>query len=91
MYIRQSDGSVLDWLPDDEGSVLMARTYVPRSRSAPPTSRTSALGLGVDRVELATLRVEDRRGAQEDASNYMSDGRGNVRIMAFSEFDGTIS
>ncbi|MCL6697850.1 S9 family peptidase [Sphingomonas sp. NSE70-1] len=89
MYIRQSDGSVLDWLPDNEGSVLMARTYVPKVEERATNIKDDRLGLGVDRVELATLRSKVVEEPKRTASRYMSDGRGNVRIMAFSDFDGT--
>jgi dipeptidyl aminopeptidase/acylaminoacyl peptidase len=89
MYIRQSDGYVLDWLPDDEGSVLMARTYVPKIEERATNIKDDRLGLGVDRVELATLRSKTVEEPRRTASSYMSDGRGNVRIMSYSEFDGT--
>lgn len=89
MYTRQSDGSVLDWMPDDEGSVLMARTYVPKIEERATNIKDERLGLGVDRVELATLRSKVVEEPRRTASRYMSDGRGNVRVMAFSEFDGT--
>jgi acetyl esterase/lipase len=89
MYTRQSDGSVLDWMPDDEGSVLMARTYVPKIEERATNIKDERLGLGVDRVELATLRSKVVEEPRRTASRYISDGRGNVRIMAFSDFDGT--
>jgi dipeptidyl aminopeptidase/acylaminoacyl peptidase len=89
MYTRQSDGSILDWMPDNEGSVLMARTYVPKVEERATNIKDERLGLGVDRVELATLRSKVVEEPRRTASRYMSDGRGNVRIMAFSEFDGT--
>ncbi len=89
LYIRQSDGSILDWLPDNEGSILMARTYVPKVEERATNIKDERLGLGVDRVELATLRSKVVEEPKRTASRYMSDGRGNVRIMAFSDFDGT--
>lgn len=89
MYTRQSDGYVLDWLPDDDGSVLMARTYVPKIEERATNIKDERLGLGVDRVELATLRSKTVEDPRRTASSYMSDGRGNVRIMSYSEFDGT--
>jgi acetyl esterase/lipase len=89
LYTRQSDGSILDWLPDDEGSVLMSRTYVPKIEERATNIKDERLGLGVDRVELATLRAKTVEDPRRTAALYMSDGRGNVRIMAFSEFDGT--
>jgi dipeptidyl aminopeptidase/acylaminoacyl peptidase len=89
LYVRQSDGSVLDWLPDEEGSVLMQRTYVPKIEERATNIKDDRLGLGVDRVELTTLRSKTVEEPRRLASSYMSDGRGNIRIMSFSEFDGT--
>lgn len=87
MYIRQSDGSLLDWLPDEEGSVLMARTYVPKVEERATNIKDERLGLGVDRVELSTGRSKTVEDPRPQASLYMTDGRGNVRIMAFAESD----
>jgi len=89
MYTRQSDGSILDWMPDNEGSVLMARTYVPKIEERATNIKDERLGLGVDRVELTTLRSKVVEEPRRLASRYMSDGRGNVRIMAYSDLDGT--
>ncbi len=87
MYIRQNDGSVIDWLPDNEGSVLMSRTYVPKVEESATNIKDDRLGLGVDRVDLATGRSKPVEDPRRDASLYMTDGRGNVRIMAYSESD----
>lgn len=88
MYVRQSDGAVLDWLPDAEGSVLMARTYVPKVEERATNIKDERLGLGVDRVDLATVRSKPVEPPNRRASHYLTDGRGNVRIMALVEFDG---
>lgn len=87
MYIRQNDGVVLDWLPDAEGSVLMSRTYVPKVEERATNIKDDRLGLGVDRVELATLRSKTVEEPRRHASHYMTDGRGNVRIMGEAESD----
>jgi dipeptidyl aminopeptidase/acylaminoacyl peptidase len=77
--IRQFDGSVLDWLPGDGKHVLMSRVYVPEERAATRMNRV-ADGLGVDRVDVDTAQVSVVEGADRLASDFMSDGRGNVRI-----------
>ena len=87
MYVRQSDGAVLDWLPDDEGSVLMARTYVPKIEESSTNIKDNREGVGVDKVDLASLRSKTIEQPKRDVSHYMTDGRGNVRIMAYSEMD----
>jgi acetyl esterase/lipase len=87
MYVRQDDGSVLDWLPDQEGSVLMARTYVPKVEEYATNIKDEREGLGVDQVDLATLRSKTVETPRREVSRYMTDGRGNVRIMAMAEMD----
>jgi hypothetical protein len=79
--LRQYDGDILDWLPDTPGSVLMARTYSPEHFRHGSNIRDTREGLGVDRIELATLKDVPVEGARRDASGYLSDGHGNVRIM----------
>ena len=53
---RQFDGEVLDWLPDAEGAVLMARQYVPEEGNIGTRFVRNMDGLGVDRVDSSTLR-----------------------------------
>jgi dipeptidyl aminopeptidase/acylaminoacyl peptidase len=66
-------GSVVDWLPDLEGSVLMSRV------TAPGEGR---VGLGVDRLDTRTLLAISVQEPIGNAVGYLSDQRGNVRIMA---------
>lgn len=54
---RQFDGSILDWLPDQPGSVLMARHYVPEVVTTGSNISDDRAGLGVDRIDLASLKV----------------------------------
>jgi acetyl esterase/lipase len=73
-----SGGSVLDWLPDQDGSVLMAREYRPDTHGH---MGSDAEGLGVDLVDTRTLAISHVIPAHADAFEYLSDGRGTVRIM----------
>lgn len=76
---RQFDGEILDWLPGDSDAVLMAREYVPEQRSDRLVKRT-ADGLGVDKIDVKTLKSEVVESVDKVASSFMSDGRGRVRI-----------
>lgn len=50
-------GSIVDWLPDEDGSVLMARSYLPDDH--PGTHLASqAEGLGVDKIDTRTLAIK---------------------------------
>jgi dipeptidyl aminopeptidase/acylaminoacyl peptidase len=75
------DTAVIDWLPDQDGSVLMSRTYLPNGH---PETRTASeeSGLGVDLVDTRTLAVKHVVPPRPDATEYLSDGRGTVRIVA---------
>lgn len=87
--VRQFDGDILDWGAGDEASVLMARELVPEvGRIGSHISRT-ANGLAVERIDLRTLRTTRVEAANEVASRYITDGRGNVRIMVVPGATGT--
>jgi dipeptidyl aminopeptidase/acylaminoacyl peptidase len=75
------DTAVIDWLPEQDGSVLMSRTYLPNGH---PETRTASeeSGLGVDLVDTRTLAVKHVIPPRPDAVEYLSDGRGTVRIVA---------
>jgi dipeptidyl aminopeptidase/acylaminoacyl peptidase len=75
-------GEVIDWLPDEDGAILMTRNYVPDQHEALGSSER---GLGVDRIDTRTLAI--KRSELPSAINvgYISDGRGTVRILARKE------
>lgn len=78
---RQYDGDILDWMPGNPGSVLMQRTYAGERNRAGSNIRDTREGLGVDRIDLASLRVTPVESATRQADSFMTDGRGTVRIM----------
>ncbi len=77
---RLGDGGVVDWLNGVDGMVLMARSYVPESTTGRMVGRTEE-GLGVDRVDSRTGKVTQVERPGDDATNYISDGLGHIRIM----------
>jgi dipeptidyl aminopeptidase/acylaminoacyl peptidase len=80
--IRQFDGSIVDWLPDQPGSILMARNYVPQYYQGAASGKD---GVGVDRIDLETMKVVPVEPAKDKVSHYYSDGRGHVRVMAMDQ------
>ena len=85
MRVVQDGGSVLDWsVPGEPGKILMTREYVPENRMG-SNLRSDKDGVGVDMVDTVTLarnKVESpRRGAVE----YLTDGRGNIRIVGLQD------
>ena len=84
-YLRQFDAAVLDWRKSLDGSVLMAREYVPEVGKIGSNIVDKKEGLGVDLVDTRTLRSVRIEPPNPVASGYMTDGRGNVRIMRVLE------
>jgi dipeptidyl aminopeptidase/acylaminoacyl peptidase len=80
-------GEIIDFLPGDDNAVLMGREYVPESATGTMMSKDED-GYGVDRVD--TNKVASKRIVKPSklASNYISDGQGNVRIMSLMVQDG---
>ncbi len=86
--VQLSDGEVIDWLPGEEGAVLMARTYLPNDATG--TRIGSAIeGYGVDRVDTMTLAAKSIEGVRSDAEEYISDGHGTIRIMGMTDVAGS--
>ncbi|MGH8137893.1 MAG: alpha/beta hydrolase family protein [Steroidobacteraceae bacterium] len=73
-------GHVIDWLPDENGAVLMTRVYMPDDHTASHIG-SSTEGLGVDWIDTRTLVAKHVEPARLDAFTYITDGRGAVRIV----------
>jgi hypothetical protein len=91
--LRQVDATVLDWGKRTDGKLLMERDYVPEEGKIGTRMVRTRSGLGVDRVDVRTLQADSVEPPKDSAADYMSDGRGNVRIMRFDETssDGTLT
>lgn len=78
----QFGGNVIDLLGDDgrSGAVLMTRDFSRQQTTGTLLSATGA-GLGVERVDTATLARELVERPSERVSEYITDGHGVVRIM----------
>ena len=79
-YVTQSDGDIIDWLPGQEGQVLMERVYVPEVGTTGHLINRTKEGLGVDQIDLDTLKGKNVESPKTNVSTYMSDGRGNIRV-----------
>ena len=83
--IRQFDGSIVDWLPGDNDSVLMSREFIPETGKTESRLVRKGDGLGVVKVNVRTLKADIIERPNKAASFYMSDGLGTVRLMAIPE------
>jgi dienelactone hydrolase len=88
-WLRQFDGQIIDWLPGQDGVVLMSRQYVPQVGRTGTRMVRTATGLGVDRIDVRTLRVSHVEPPSDEAAGYLTDGRGNVRIMVMRDVSDT--
>jgi dipeptidyl aminopeptidase/acylaminoacyl peptidase len=87
--LQLGGGNVLDWLPDEDGAVLMTRTYLPDAHTGSNVG-SSKHGLGVDWIDTRTLAVRTVEQPREDAVEYVSDGRGTIRIVGARSRRGAI-
>ncbi len=79
LYSDFRGGGIIDYSPGDDMSVLMMRAYVPEANVNSLISKTDQ-GMGVDLVNSltgASKRVETPR---TNATEFITDGHGNVRI-----------
>ena len=78
--ITQDGGSPIDWGAGDGGSVLMTRLYVPEENTGTLVAENRD-GLGVELVDTATLARRSVEPPHKGATDYISDGKGNIRVM----------
>lgn len=83
---RQDGGSVIDWLAGDANSLLITRQFVPEYSTGTHLAKQDA-GLGVERVDPASLARRMIETAKRDAAVYITDGRGHVRVMGMAPSD----
>lgn len=84
--LRQFDGQIIAWPAADDGQVVMTREY--RQEEQTNTRLASvAEGVGVDMVDTASLRVRRIENPRIDASRYLADETGAVRIVGVRSTD----
>ena len=82
--VALSGGSIIDWLPGEDGQVLMEKVYVPEQRKNTRMERKQE-GLGVERVDTRTMKTSPVERPARGIAEFMTDGRGKVRIR--SDYD----
>jgi dipeptidyl aminopeptidase/acylaminoacyl peptidase len=87
LAIALGGGGVVDWSGGEDGTVLIGRYFVPEQRMGSHLV-DDRQGYGVDRVDTRTLAARAVEVPKQNASEYISDGRGNVRIMGIAKMAG---
>lgn len=81
MYGATYGGRVIDFdLPGKPGKVLMMREFM-QEESIGTNIRANEAGIGVEEVDVVSLSRKTVEKSQFDAREFITDGRGNVRIM----------
>ncbi|WP_374649968.1 alpha/beta hydrolase family protein [Rhizorhabdus sp.] len=80
-------GAVIDWLPEDDGAVLMTRNQLAEDRIGWRLGSSEA-GIVVDRVDSRTLASSRIERVEENISSYLTDGHGNVRVKGIELIEG---
>ena len=78
--LRQFDGSILEFSATGDGTVPMERNYVPEAGRIGSNITRKREGLGVDKIDLATLKSTTVEPPNRLVSGYMTDGRGGIRV-----------
>ena len=73
-------GAIVDWLPDEDGAALMSRWYLPDDHAGTRLG-SEKKGLGLDWINTRTLATRSIEPPRDEVVEYISDGRGTVRIM----------
>src|SRR5215469_14953811 len=78
--VQLGGGQVIDSLPGEDGAVLMTRVYIPDDKIGTRFG-SDARGLGVDWIDTRDLAVKRVEAPHPEAAEYITDGRGVVRII----------
>lgn len=87
LWFSYFGGDVIDLLPGDDGAVLMGREYVPEQATGTRIGQEEN-GYGVDRIDTNKLSSKRVVSPNRLATDYISDGEGNVRIMSIMVLNG---
>ena len=82
-------GTMIDGLQSDDDAILMMRSYVPQARMTSVGTRGGE-GMGVDRIDVNSGEASRVEPPRRDATDYITDGEGHVRIIGVQgEIGGT--
>jgi acetyl esterase/lipase len=83
-YVSLSGGAIIDALPGEDGAVMMGQEFVPEQRQGSHLG-DSRQGYGVVRIDTRTGAARTIEQPMKQASEFITDGHGNVRIYGSRE------
>ncbi|MBL8646725.1 MAG: S9 family peptidase [Sphingosinicella sp.] len=86
LEINQYSGRVIDYLPDDPQNVLMQVPFIPEFSTDTRIAQRRS-GLGVQKFNIYTGRASLFERPLDDATRFITDGRGEVRLRVTSDSD----
>jgi dipeptidyl aminopeptidase/acylaminoacyl peptidase len=87
LAVSLGGGEVIDWSSGDDGTVLVGRYFVPSEHLGSHMVDTRE-GYGVDRLDTLKLSARSVEPPKPNAAEYISDGRGTIRIMGLAKVVG---
>ncbi|MCW1403154.1 S9 family peptidase [Novosphingobium sp. MW5] len=85
----QNGGRIIDWdLPGKPGKVLVTRQFVPEVSDYATNITKEADGIGVEELDITSLSRKVVERPKPTTAEFLSDGKGNVRIMGSALVDG---
>ena len=87
LYVMQHGGGVIDWTAEGKpGRVLMTRQFVPEYSTGTHIANSKE-GMGVEAVDVDSLKRAVIEQPRPDACEYIADGQGLVRILGMCPTD----
>src|SRR3569623_859435 len=86
--IAYNGGDLIDWGGDGTGSVLMTRVFIPEETTGTIVANNRS-GLGVELIDTVTLSRKTVEPPHAGAVDFITDGRGNIRVMGIQSKDGS--
>jgi dipeptidyl aminopeptidase/acylaminoacyl peptidase len=83
----QFDGNIVGWSAEDDAKILMSRAYVAESTIGTRLANSDD-GLGVDSINTITLQNSKVERPRLNASSYVADAAGTVRLMIMDDQNG---
>jgi dipeptidyl aminopeptidase/acylaminoacyl peptidase len=80
-------GGIVDWLPETEDQVMMTRVHLPDDRVGSLVGSRDG-GLAVEKIDTSTLKAQLVERPDFNVVEYISDGRGTIRIKGVNQRRG---